>query len=75
MARLYYDADADPSVIAGRKVAIIGYGSQVTPTLGTSLIRASMYGWACGPARPRRPKRPKPDSRLPTWPVRQRRLT
>ncbi|MBC7639708.1 MAG: ketol-acid reductoisomerase, partial [Rhodoferax sp.] len=25
---MYYDADADPSVIADRKVAIIGYGSQ-----------------------------------------------
>ena len=28
MAELYYDDDADLSVIAGRKVAIIGYGSQ-----------------------------------------------
>ena len=28
MAEMYYDADADPSVIADRKVAIIGYGSQ-----------------------------------------------
>jgi ketol-acid reductoisomerase len=28
MAKMYYDADADPSLIAGRKVAIIGYGSQ-----------------------------------------------
>ena len=28
MAELYYDDDADLSVIAGKKVAVIGYGSQ-----------------------------------------------
>ncbi len=28
MAEMYYDADADPSVLADRKVAVIGYGSQ-----------------------------------------------
>jgi ketol-acid reductoisomerase len=28
MATVYYDNDADPAIIAGRKVAIIGYGSQ-----------------------------------------------
>ena len=27
-ATVYYEADADPSLIQGRKVAIIGYGSQ-----------------------------------------------
>jgi len=27
-AKLYYEADTDPSIIKGRKVAIIGYGSQ-----------------------------------------------
>jgi ketol-acid reductoisomerase len=27
-ATVYYEADADPSIIRGRKVAIIGYGSQ-----------------------------------------------
>jgi ketol-acid reductoisomerase len=27
-AKVYYEADADPTVIAARKVAIIGYGSQ-----------------------------------------------
>jgi ketol-acid reductoisomerase len=27
-AKVYYEADADPSIIRGRKVAIIGYGSQ-----------------------------------------------
>jgi len=28
MATVFYDKDADPSIIAGRKVAILGYGSQ-----------------------------------------------
>jgi ketol-acid reductoisomerase len=28
MANVYYESDADPGLIAGRKVAIIGYGSQ-----------------------------------------------
>jgi hypothetical protein len=28
MAKLYYESDADPSLIAGRKVAVMGYGSQ-----------------------------------------------
>jgi ketol-acid reductoisomerase len=28
MAKLYYEKDADPSLIAGRKVAVLGYGSQ-----------------------------------------------
>src|ERR1700749_2897172 len=28
MATLYYESDADPSLIQGRKVAIMGYGSQ-----------------------------------------------
>ena len=28
MARMFYDADADPTLIANRKVGIIGYGAQ-----------------------------------------------
>ena len=28
MATIYYDKDADPSIILGRKVAVIGFGSQ-----------------------------------------------
>src|ERR1700752_1137014 len=28
MATIYYEKDSDPGIIAGRKVAIIGYGSQ-----------------------------------------------
>src|SRR6201997_1977379 len=28
VAQIWYEADADPTLIAGRKVAILGYGSQ-----------------------------------------------
>src|SRR5205823_1792348 len=28
MANVYYEQDADPSLVAGRKVAVVGYGSQ-----------------------------------------------
>src|SRR5437867_2945441 len=28
MARMFYDADADPSLIKAKKVGIVGYGSQ-----------------------------------------------
>ncbi|MFN2486303.1 MAG: ketol-acid reductoisomerase, partial [Acidimicrobiia bacterium] len=28
MGKIYYEADADPALIKGRKVAVIGYGSQ-----------------------------------------------
>jgi len=28
MAKLYYESDADPGVLQGRKVAVVGYGSQ-----------------------------------------------
>ena len=28
MATMYYDGDADLSIIQGRKVAVLGYGSQ-----------------------------------------------
>jgi len=27
-ARMYYDADADPSALAGQRIAVVGYGSQ-----------------------------------------------
>ena len=27
-AKMYYDADADPSALAGQTIAVIGYGSQ-----------------------------------------------
>ncbi|HUA95675.1 MAG TPA: NAD(P)-dependent oxidoreductase, partial [Acidimicrobiales bacterium] len=28
MAKLYYESDADPTLVQGRKVAVLGYGSQ-----------------------------------------------
>jgi ketol-acid reductoisomerase len=28
MARIYWDEDADPAVLEGRRVAIVGYGNQ-----------------------------------------------
>src|SRR5579872_4692726 len=28
MAKIFYEKDADPGLVAGRKVAIVGYGSQ-----------------------------------------------
>ena len=28
MGKIYYDADADPTVISGKTVAVIGFGSQ-----------------------------------------------
>ena len=27
-ARMYYDVDADPAALAGRRIAVLGYGSQ-----------------------------------------------
>lgn len=33
--QVYYDKDCDLSIIQGKKVAIIGYGSQGTPTPAT----------------------------------------
>ena len=57
MATIYYDRDADPSLITSRKVAIIGYGSRGTPTPSTCGTRASTSGWACGKALPRAKRR------------------
>lgn len=33
--RVFYDKDCDLSIIQGKKVAIIGYGSQATPMPAT----------------------------------------
>ncbi len=27
-ARMYYDVDADPAALTGRRIAVLGYGSQ-----------------------------------------------
>jgi ketol-acid reductoisomerase (EC 1.1.1.86) len=32
MTEIFYDKDADLSIIQGKKVAVIGYGSRATPT-------------------------------------------
>ena len=32
MTEMFYDDDADLSIIQGRKVAVIGYGPRATPT-------------------------------------------
>ena len=40
MAEMYYDDDADLSIIQGRKVAVIGYGSQ-GPANGRSCCTAA----------------------------------
>ena len=45
MATLYYESDADPSLIAGRKVAILGYGSQGHAMRSTCSSRASTCVW------------------------------
>ena len=48
---IYYEKDVDPSVIQGKKVAIIGYGSQGhAPALTSALACAR----APSPPRPRR---------------------
>ncbi len=59
--RVYYDRDADINLIKGKKVAIIGYGSQGhAHALNLQEIRASRRSASrCAPVRPR-PKRPKP---------------
>ena len=57
-ANVYYEADADPSLIRGRKVAIIGYGSQGhahalnLKDSGVDVVRR--------PARRARRRRPRP---------------
>ncbi len=35
MAKIFYDNDADLSLIQGKKVGIVGYGSQGTRTRST----------------------------------------
>jgi ketol-acid reductoisomerase len=31
MAKVYYETDCNPALLKGKKVAVIGYGSQGTP--------------------------------------------
>ena len=57
---IYYENDVDPKIIQGKKVAIIGYGSQAMPMPSTSWIPASTCASACArvPRAGLRPKRP-----------------
>jgi ketol-acid reductoisomerase len=51
--RVYYDRDADINLIKGKKVAVVGYGSQGTRTCSTCANPASRTSQSrC--ARPRR---------------------
>ena len=50
--RVYYDRDADLNLIKGKKVAIIGYGSQGHAHALTCAIPASRtWRWRCARAR------------------------
>jgi ketol-acid reductoisomerase len=40
-ATIYYDNDADLSVLKGKTIAILGYGSQGMPRLRTCAIAAA----------------------------------
>ena len=61
MATMYYESDADPALIAGRKVAILGYGSQGhahaqnLQGVGRRRPRGAARGQSPAGARPRRP--------------------
>jgi len=41
--QIYYDDDADLGLVQARKVAVIGYGSRVMPTLSICATRASRW--------------------------------
>ncbi len=68
MATLYYEKDADPSLIAGRKVAIIGYGSQGHAHALNLSESGSTSGSACARARRRRPRPRRPGCGCCRWP-------
>ena len=56
--RVYYDRDADVNLIKGKKVAIVGYGSQGhAHAMNLKDSAASRTcAWRCGRARPRAKK-------------------
>lgn len=41
-APIYYQSDCNLDLLKGKKIAIIGYGSQVMHTLSTSRIQVAM---------------------------------
>jgi ketol-acid reductoisomerase len=61
MATVYYEKDCDLSIIQGRKVAVIGYGSQGhAHALNLNDSGVDVRAWDCAPARRhgRRSRRP-----------------
>ena len=61
--RVYYDRDADLNLIKGKKVAIIGYGSQ-GHAHALNLKDSGVKDVAVAPARPARrpPRRSRPTA-------------
>jgi hypothetical protein len=66
--KVYYDKDADLSLIKGKKVTIVGYGSQGHAHAQNLRIPASRSRLVCARAvlRGARPRRPASRSRK--WP-------
>ncbi len=56
MARMYYDADANLDLLAGKTVAIIGYGSQGHAHALNLRDSGVTSWWACIQAAARGPK-------------------
>ena len=62
MAKMYYEKDCDLKVLDGKKIAIIGYGSQGHAHALNLRIPAATCAWACAKA-PSVGRRP----RMPAW--------
>ncbi len=69
MATLYYEKDADPSLIGNRKVAVIGYGSQGHAHALNLSESGSTSGSACARARRPRPRPRRPACGCCRWPT------
>ena len=61
MAKVYYDRDADLSFLNGKTIAILGYGSQGTPTRRTSATAEPPSSSGCTTEAARR-RRPRPTA-------------
>ena len=62
--RVYYDRDADVNLIKGKKVAVVGYGSQghAHAINLQGQRRQGRASWRCARARPTAPRRPRPPA-------------
>ena len=70
MAKMYYDADADLSLIQGKKVAVIGYGSQGhAHSLNLKDSGVQRQGRVCRPTAGRARRRRRRGSRSATSPT------